>query len=199
MKVILIFVIGIIVLFVLFQSFIIMPTNKTEQQKYSIVKEFKDFEIRFYPSATIATINSNAKTYKELSGPGFRKLAGYIFGGNETKESIAMTAPVQMDINDTVSTMSFVMPSEYTMDELPKPNDPNVTIKTTKDEYVAVIEFGGYASDEDMKLYSEKLQSLLKENGIASYGNYRFFGYNPPYQIIDRRNEIVIAVEWKKQ
>ena len=198
MKVIIIFVIVIFVLIVLFQSFIIMPANKTEEQKHSLVRKYKDFEIRFYPSATIATINSNAKTYKDLSGPGFQKLAGYIFGGNEANAKISMTSPVQMDINDTVSTMSFVMPSSYTKESLPKPNDPNVQIKNTTDEYVAVIRFGGYASDKDLKFYSEKLQNLLKENGITSFGNYRFMGYNPPFQFIGRRNEIIVAVEWKE-
>ena len=175
-----------------------MSTNKTEVQKYSIIQKYKDFEIRFYPSATIAIINSDAKTYRDLSGPGFRKLAGYIFGGNEANTKIPMTAPVQMDINDSVSTMSFVMPSAYTKENLPKPNDPNVQIKNTADEYVAVIRFGGYASDEDLKFYSEKLQNLLKENGITSFGNYRFLGYNPPYQFIGRRNEIIVAVDWKE-
>jgi hypothetical protein len=199
MKVIIIFVIVTIVLIVLFQSFIIMPTNKTEKQKYSLVRKYKDFEIRFYPSATIATISSNAKTYRDLSGPGFRKLAGYIFGGNETNTRISMTAPVQMDINDSASTMSFVMPSSYNESNLPKPNDPNVVIKSTADEYVAVIRFGGYASDKDLKFYSEKLQNLLKENGIRSFGNYRFLGYNPPYQFIGRRNEIIVAVDWKEK
>jgi hypothetical protein len=186
-----------ILLIVLFQSFIIMPANKTEEQKYLLVRKYKDFEIRFYPSATIATINSNARTYRDLSGPGFRKLAGYIFGGNESNTKISMTAPVQMDINDSVSTMSFVMPSAYTKENLPKPNDPNVRIQNTADEYVAVIRFGGYASDEDLKFYSEKLQNLLKENGIAPFGNYRFLGYNPPFQFIGRRNEIIVTVDWK--
>lgn len=186
----------IVLLSVLLQSFIIMSTNKTEEQKYSIIHKFKDFEIRFYPSATIATINSNAKTYRDLSGPGFRKLAGYIFGGNEANTKISMTTPVQMDINDSVSTMSFVMPSAYTKENLPKPSDPNVHLKNTAEEYVAVIRFGGYASDKDLKFYSEKLQNLLKENGITSFGNYRFLGYNPPYQFIGRRNEIIVSVEW---
>ena len=175
-----------------------MSINKTEEQKSSIIQKYKEFEIRFYPSATIATINSNAKTYSDLSGPGFRKLAGYIFGGNEANTKISMTAPVQMDINDSVSTMSFVMPSAFTKDNLPKPNDPNVHIKNTEDEYVAVIRFGGYASDKDLKFYSEKLQNLLKENGITSFGNYRFLGYNPPFQFIGRRNEIIVAVDWKE-
>ena len=188
----------VIVIIVLFQSFTIMPANKTEEQKYSLVRKYKDFEIRFYPSATIATINSNAKTYRDLSGPGFQKLAGYIFGGNEDNTKISMTTPVQMDINDSVSTMSFVMPSAYTKGSLPKPNDPDVQIKNTADEYVAVIRFGGYATDKDLKFYSEKLQNLLKENGIASFGNYRFLGYNPPFQFIGRRNEIIVAVDWKE-
>ena len=198
MKMFIIILAVIILLTILLQSLIIMSTNKTEEQKYSIIQKYKDFEIRFYPSATIAIINSNARTYRDLSGPGFRKLAGYIFGGNESSTKISMTSPVQMDINDTVSRMSFVMPSAYTKDNLPKPNDPNVRIKNTEDEYVAAIRFGGYASDEDLKFYSEKLQNLLKENGITSFGNYRFLGYNPPFQFIGRRNEIIVSVEWGK-
>lgn len=186
----------IIMLLIVFQS-CIMPPNKTEEQKYSLVRKYDDFEIRFYPSATIATINSDAKTYRDLSGPGFQKLAGYIFGGNEANMKIAMTTPVQMDINDSVSTMSFVMPSAYSKENLPKPNDPDIKIKSSQDEYVAVIGFGGYASDKDLKLYSEKLQILLKDNGITSFGNYRFLGYNSPFQLFGRRNEIIVAVDWK--
>jgi hypothetical protein len=198
MKMLIIILAVVILLIVLFQSFMIMTINKTEEQKHSLVRKYKDFEIRFYPSATFATINSNAKTYRDLSGPGFQKLAGYIFGGNEANTKISMTAPVQMDINDSVSTMSFVMPSAYTKENLPKPNDPNVHIKNTADEYVAVIRFGGYASDKDLKFYSKRLQDLLKENGITSLGNYRFLGYNPPFQFIGRRNEIIVAVDWKE-
>ena len=188
-----------ILLTVLLQSFTVMSTNSTEEQKYSIIQKYKDFEIRFYPSATFATIYSNAKTYRDLSGPGFRKLAGYIFGGNVANTKISMTSPVQMDINDSVSTMSFVMPSEYTEDNLPKPNDPNVLLKNMPAEYAAVIRFSGYASDEDLKFYSEKLQNLLKENRITSTGNYRFLGYNPPFQFIGRRNEIIVTIDWKEK
>lgn len=176
-----------------------MSTNKTEEQNYTVVQREKDFEIRFYPSATMATIRSKAKTYKELSGPGFRRLAGYIFGGNESEVKISMTAPVHMDINDSVSTMSFVMPSAYNEGNLPKPNDPEVIIKKTKEEYVAAIQFGGFASQEDIKIYSEKLMLLLKEKNIKPYGHYRFLGYNPPYQLFGRRNEIIVSVEWKEK
>lgn len=185
-----------IVVILIFQSFTIMSTNKTEEQKYKVIQKDKDFEVRFYPSTTIATIKSSAKNYKDLSGPGFRKLAGYIFGGNETNKNISMTTPVHMDINDSVSSMSFVMPSEYTQATLPKPNDPNVIIEKTNDEYVAVLQFGGFASDQDLAFYSNKLQQILTEKGITAYGHYRFLGYNPPYQLINRKNEVIISVNW---
>lgn len=199
MKIFIIIAAAGILIIVLLQSFIFMPANKTEEQKNSIIRKYKDFEIRFYPSATIATINSNAKNYRDLSGPGFQKLAGYIFGGNEDNTKISMTTPVQMGINDSGSSMSFVMPSEYKKENLPKPDDPTVRIETTADEYAAVIRFGGYASDEDLNFYSEKLKDLLKENGITTRGNNRFLGYNPPYQFIGRRNEIIVAVNWKEK
>lgn len=183
---------------VLLQSFTTMA-SKTEEQKYSVVRKYREFEIRFYPSATFATITSNAKTYKELSGPGFQKLAGYIFGGNEANLKISMTKPVQMEINDSASKMSFMMPSAYEKENLPKPNDQGVIIKNTEEEYVAALRFGGYASDEDLKFYSQMLAKLLEENGINPVGHYRFLGYNPPFQFIGRRNEIIVSVVWKEE
>lgn len=199
MKTFIIIVVIVIIIFFVFQSFLIMSTNKTEEQKFSFIKKYEGFEIRFYPSATFATIYSSAKTYRELSGPGFQKLAGYIFGGNASNTKISMTSPVQMDINDTASTMSFVMPSGYTKENLPKPNNPNVEIKTTPDEYVAVLKFGGFASDKDLKYYTEKLQKLLLQNGITAYGNFRFLGYNPPFQFLGRKNEIIVSVYWTEK
>jgi len=186
-------------LFIILQSYMIMATNRTEQQKYTVVQKDKEFEIRFYPASTFATIESNAKTYRELSYPGFRKLAGYIFGGNEANTQISMTSPVHMDVNDSVSTMSFVMPSSYNKTNLPKPKDANVRIITSQDEYVAVIRFGGYASDKILKHYSEKLKDLLTKKGIKTFGHYRYLGYNPPYQIFGRRNEVIVSVEWKEE
>ncbi|HEY3389479.1 MAG TPA: heme-binding protein, partial [Prolixibacteraceae bacterium] len=131
--------------------------------------------------------------------PGFRKLAGYIFGGNESETQISMTAPVYMDINDTLSEMSFVMPSGYNLTNLPKPNDSKVIVHNTLDEYVAAIRFGGFASDKDIKLYSEKLKNLLLAKGITYHGNFRFLGYNPPFQLIGRRNEIIVSVNWENR
>jgi hypothetical protein len=179
-----------------FQNITSMAIHKTETQPYQVVHMEKEFELRFYPSTTMAVITSKATTYKELANPGFRKLAGYIFGGNEAKKSIAMTSPVHMDINDSLSSMSFVMPSSYTKHNLPQPNDKTIAIQTTKDEYVAVVKFGGYASDADIKEYSSKLEKALKATNIRYYGNFRFLGYNAPYQFFGRRNEVIVSVHW---
>jgi hypothetical protein len=161
MKIFLIVVSILITIVLITQSFIMASTNKGEEQSYTVVQKEQDFEIRLYPSATLATIKSDAKTYKDLSGPGFRKLAGYIFGGNEDKTQISMTSPVQMEISDTGSNMSFVMPSTYNLSNLPKPDNPDVTLKETADEYVAAIQFGGFASDHDLKHYSKTSLFLL--------------------------------------
>ena len=107
-----------------------------------------------------------------------------------------MTAPVHMDINDSMSAMSFVMPSAYENKTLPAPNDSNVILEKSKAEYVAVIKFSGYATDTKIEHYSKQLKSILIERGISFHGNFRFLGYNPPYQFIGRRNEIIVSINW---
>jgi hypothetical protein len=194
------FIITLILLgiFVIFQTYIALSTTNTEKQPYTIIRKEKDFEIRFYPSVTYATINSPAKSYEALANNGFRKLANYIFGGNQEAKQIAMTAPVHMDINDSLSTMSFVMPATYNKSTLPLPNDTGVQIKSSSDEYVAAISFGGFASDNEIKTYSEKLKKALTEKSIPFIGNVRYLGYNPPYQLFARRNELIIQINYEK-
>ena len=182
----------------LFQSFMAISTNNIEKQPYRIIKKEKDFEIRYYPSATFATIKSKASNYRELSGSGFRRIANYIFGDNETSTKIAMTSPVHMDITEEGSSMSFVMPSAYNVNNLPKPTDSKVEIHESKPEYAAVIEFGGYVNDAILKRYAEQLQQSLEKHQIKSVGHYRYLGYNPPYQFINRRNEVIVEIEWKE-
>lgn len=188
-------VIGILIsLFILFQLYTSMATSET--QTYKVIKEEEEYEIRYYPSATMAMITSSATTYKELGSSGFTKLAGYIFGGNKDKKQIAMTSPVHMDIGDSVSSMSFVMPSNYTKDNLPLPNNSDVTIKTVDEEFVAAIRFGGFASNDNIKKHTAILENALKKHKQSYYGNFRFLGYNPPYQLFGRKNEIIVTLNW---
>ena len=185
------------ILFSTFQFYTSMSTNKSETQPYKVIRKEKEFEIRFYPSATMAIISSTAKTYKELGSSGFTKLAGYIFGGNKENKKIAMTSPVHMEINDSIATMSFVMPANYTKDNLPIPNNAEVSIQTTPDEYVAVITFGGFSNNDNIEKHTKLLESALKAHNISYYGNFRYLGYNPPYQLFGRRNEVIVSVNEK--
>lgn len=195
MKIVIIIVSILLTLFIVFQIYTTMATGKSETQSYKVIMVEKEFEIRFYPSTTMAMITSSAKTYKELGSSGFRKLAGYIFGDNKDKKQIAMTSPVHMDINDSTSSMSFVMPAQYNEDNLPLPNNSEVIIKTMPDEYVAAISFSGFASQDAIKKHITILENILKEKHLSYYGHFRYLGYNPPYQLFGRRNEIIVSID----
>jgi hypothetical protein len=133
-----------------------------------------------------------------VANSGFRKLAGYIFGGNDQGKSIAMTSPVRMEMREKGSSMSFVMPEKYQESDLPKPKDSGVHIVKSSPQYVAVIRFGGYADDEKIKEKRDQLLELIQSNGIKVAGDYTYLGYNAPYQFWGRTNEVVIPIEWKE-
>jgi len=186
-------------LFLMVQSYKLMSNSlKTENQKYRRVLKEDQFEIRFYPAATFAKIYSDGTDYKSVASSGFRKLAGYIFGGNDQGKSISMTAPVRMEMSEKGSTMSFVMPEKYKESDLPKPKDASVHIEKSSPQYVAVISFGGYADDEKIKEHRDELLKLIQKKGIQVAGEYTFLGYNAPFQFWSRKNEVVIPIVWKE-
>lgn len=194
MKLLLIFLLILSALFAASQIYTSMAKKKTDEQEYTVIRTEENLEIRFYPSVTMASINSTATSYRELGSSGFNKLAAFIFGKNSSNLKIAMTSPVHMAITDSSSKMSFVMPPEYNKDNLPQPNNPDVKIETTNDQYVAAITFSGFASDKKIKEYTAKLESALKQNAISYYDTFRVLGYNPPFQLFSRRNEIIVNV-----
>ncbi len=185
-------------IYFVFQSFIAANALKTEKQKYRMVLKDAELEIRYYPSATMATIYSKGTNYKGVANNGFRKLAGFIFGGNEEKKGISMTAPVRMNMSEKGSEMSFVMPEKYNESTLPKPNDASIRIHKSAPQYVAVISFSGYATDEKIQSYKHQLEQILAKRNIKITGDYNFLGYNAPYQFIGRTNEVIIPIEWKE-
>lgn len=190
-------IVGIITaVFIVFQIYTTMSTSKSETQAYKVIQIEKEFEIRHYPSATMALVTSSLKSYRELGNTGFRKLAGYIFGGNKENKKIAMTSPVHMEISDTVSSMSFVMPTNYNKDNLPQPNNSEIKIKVSEPEYVAALKFGGFATTSRIEKHKAQLKKLLEDKGISYYGNFRYLGYNPPFQLFGRRNEVIVAIHY---
>lgn len=167
--------------------------NGIEEYPYSILRELSGFEIRQYEQAIFARTYIDAETYRSGSGNGFRTLASYIFGGNERNESIAMTAPVAMAWEEGM-VMEFMMPSQYTLETLPKPNRPNIELYQKPEVIMAGLTFGGWANDRKIAQKIEELSALLEQANIRHTGNFQYFGYSSPYQIINRRNDIVVEI-----
>jgi hypothetical protein len=172
-------------------------SNKTnseiEKYEYSIIKTDGDIEIRNYEPALFTSVTLPSNTYKKSSNQGFRVLAGYIFGGNEDSEKIAMTSPVSMSLGDSMQ-MMFKVPKEYNKDELPKPNDDQIQFVEVPAKKMAAIQFGGWSNDEKIEENKRKLTEYLNSNKIPYTDNFFFYGYNPPYEIFNRKNEVLVEL-----
>jgi hypothetical protein len=75
--------------------------------------------------------------------------------------------------------------------------NPSTKIKQSEEVYAAVISFGGYANDEKINEFTNKLVGLLQNKNIKIIGPSNFLGYDAPFQFIGRKNEIYIPIEWK--
>lgn len=183
-------------LFMVLQAYTVFSTSKTEEQAYVVLKTDGKFEIRKYPVSIMASVVLDGKTYDENANKGFRQLAGYIFGGNQANQQIAMTSPVHMTLQDSNTVMSFVMPKNYKMSDLPKPTNESVMIHPSADQVRVSLTFGGYASDDKIQKHTEELEAYLTKNNLKRVGPVSYLGYNPPYQVIARKNEVSVAIEW---
>ena len=167
--------------------------NKTEQQAYELIQKEGQIELRYYPPAIYASVDVKGN-YRESSGNGFRQLADYIFGSNQGNRKIAMTAPVRMEEKSDGYIMSFVIPSEWEMEQLPRPDNSEIDLTETGERYTASITFGGWASDEKIDYYRKELFDYLNRKGIMYDPRFEYLGYNPPFQLTNRRNEIMVEV-----
>jgi hypothetical protein len=193
MKVIIILVVVIIFAIFMIQAVTEKSSNKIEQYAYVVEREIGEVEIRQYEDAVFSSVKLNDSTYANSANQGFRILAGYIFGGNDKGQSIAMTSPVVMEMGKEMK-MSFMVPAEMNMDSLPKPNDGRVFQEKVPGSRMAVIRFGGWASDEKIEEKKKELIAVLMANGVAFEGPFLYMGYNPPYQLVNRRNEVAVRV-----
>ncbi len=166
-----------------------------EEPPYEVVASHDDFEVRQYGPRIEARTRISGDD-GEASRDGFRILAGYIFGGNEEGEKVAMTAPVTRTEPSPGSwLMTFTMPAEYTMETLPPPKDPRVQLVEVPGELLAAIRFSGRASPEDMEEHRDQLLKGLAREGWEPVGEVRYAQYNPPWTPGGmRRNEVLIPV-----
>jgi hypothetical protein len=184
-----------LLVFVAYQTYAAMSRDTTPSQPYRIVEKIGDLEIRYYPSAVTATVHKSG-AYRDRMNAGFRDLASYIFGGNERQEAIAMTTPV-IAVPDTAggADISFVMPEDFDFDKRPAPTRArNIQFRRTEPAYTASIEFGGFASESKMQEKSEVLFAALQRAGLQPRGAVRHLYYNAPFDLFDRRNEVLVEL-----
>ena len=167
------------------------------------------FEVRDYPALMVAEVTVSGDQ-KEAASKGFRLLAGYIFGGNKRRQSIAMTAPVaQAPTSEKIAmtapvtqiqsagewVVRFTMPSAYSMEKLPEPNDPKVHLRALPPTRFAVLQFSGVASKDNVAAKTAELEKLTGTHHLRAIGPASLAQYDPPWTLwFMRRNEVMLPV-----
>jgi len=180
-----------------------------ESPKYEVLQKESDFEVRKYAPYIVAETVVDSE-FNSASNVGFRRLAGYIFGGNTSKQKIAMTAPVGIEKKSEKIEMTapvgleqrngkfvvtFSIPSEYTLESLPIPNDKAVILKSIGARTIAAIGFSGTWSQSRYEEHLVKLKKWIAQKNLNAIGEPIFARYNPPWTPwFMRKNEILMEV-----
>jgi len=164
----------------------------TETPAYKVIRADGKFEIRDYPALTVA---STPLEGVGMNG-GFRKLFGFITGGNEGAKKIEMTSPVLIDTAKDKQTMSFIMPMKTVTGGVPKPVGESVTLGKVDAARYAVLRFGGARTPKNEKTAIEKLKNLMDAQKLTGKGDPLFAYYDPPWTpTFLRRNEVLTRID----
>ena len=173
--------------------------GQVEQPKYVVERSAGQIEVRRYPAMIVAQVKETGAR-KAAIGEGFSAIAGYIFGGNRSSQKVAMTAPVLQRSDgaraDGAWTVQFVMPREWSLATLPKPNDPRVTLAAQPAATFAVIRFSGHAGDATIATKTQALDAFIASQNLQASGAPVLAFFNPPWTLPSlRRNEIMVEVD----
>ena len=179
---------------------LVMPgvSMAVEEPPYRVLKSAGMIELREYPGFIIAETIVQGD-FDEAGRSGFRRIAGYIFGGNRNaageSEKIAMTAPVTMEKTQDAWRVHFVMPENARLDTLPRPQAPDVTLRQIGTHKVATIRFSGFTTKASIAEQTERLEQWMASEGLVAGGQPQIARYNDPFTLPwNRRNEILIQV-----
>ena len=183
--------------FVCFLGF--SPAMAIEEPAYRALKTDPPFEYRVYPGFVIAETQLTGD-FDAASRTGFRRIAGYIFGDNQASDGgsrkISMTAPVTVEPRQNGWRMHFVMPSDESLDSLPKPVNPEVNLRRIAEHAVAAVRFSGWTTDSAIQEQTAKLRAWISEQRLEAIGAPQIARYNDPFTLPwRRRNEILIPVK----
>ncbi|PPD36062.1 MAG: SOUL heme-binding protein [Methylomonas sp.] len=183
--------------------------SRGEQPKYVLVSKHDDMEIRDYDPMIVAEVEVSGERVLAIND-GFRLLAGYIFGGNTPQHKLAMTAPVTQQASEKIAmtapvtqqggdsgkwVIHFVMPSQYSLATLPKPDNSAVELKAVPSKRYAVIRFSGIAGEQRIQEKQVALEIFLKQQGLEAIAKPVYAFFNPPWTLpFMRRNEVMIEI-----
>ncbi len=196
-----------------------LPVMAIEEPKHRVIETVGKIELRDYEPALLAEVEVSGERSAAIN-QAFRILAGYIFGGNQGQAKIAMTAPVTQAPERATSAgekiamttpvtqesigagteprwrVAFMMPSKYTMDTLPKPNDERVKFRVSDPIKRVAIVFDGLSTQSNLGTHRELLEAFVKDRGLKTKGEYTMAFYNDPFTLPwNRRNEWWVAIE----
>ena len=182
----------------------------TEEAKYSVVKKEEAFELRDYQTHILAEVVVDG-SIEDASNKAFRTLFGYISGKNTTRTKVAMTAPVsQAPASEKIPmtapvgqrgvgkkwAVSFMMPANYTMATLPKPDDADIILRQIPARRIASIRYTGLWSEKRYLDHKSLLEGWIRKNNWKVTGETSWARYDAPFKPwFMRRNEILVPVE----
>jgi len=180
-----------------------------EEAAYTVVKKDDKFEIRDYEAHILAEIIVEGDL-EQAGNKAFNRLFGYISGDNLSRNKIEMTAPVSQEPRGEKIKMtapislqpagerwavSFMMPAAYTLETLPKPEDPEISLRQVPARRMAAVRYSGFWSAKNYLRHKEELESWINAQGLTILGDAIWARYNAPFTLwFLRRNEILIPV-----
>lgn len=189
------------------------PVSALETPRYRVERILAEgIEVRGYEPMLLAETTVATTDYRRAGNEGFRVLANYIFGDNQGRREIAMTAPVEQRrerdgarlamtapveqrASDGGWTVSFMMPSAWRRETLPLPNDPRVMIREVPGRRIAAIRFSGTWSARSFAACEAELVTAVTRAGLAMVGEPWTARYDPPWTPwFMRRNEILVEL-----
>ena len=190
LKIPLVFVIALSVAIALFW-FVRTSRAATETPEYQVVQTDGKFEIRDYPTLTVATTPMGGDEMNRSFGQLFR----FITGSNKGAEKIEMTTPVLIDTAKDKKTMSFIMPKKAVEKGIPKPAGDGVVLGKIEAARIAVLRFDGERTPENEKAAIERLKAWLDARKLATKSDPIFAYYDPPWTpVFMRRNEVMMRL-----
>jgi hypothetical protein len=191
---------------------------------YEVEDQVGPLEIRRYAAHVEARTRILTDDHDKALETGFQRLAAYIFGGNQRKETLEMATPVTTRDGDSADqaaqtidakngeklemtspvinqrsgmghVMAFVMPPGRDLGSLPEPNDARVELAEVPERRVAVLSYRGRYTADSVKRHQDELLEAAREAGLHVVGNPLFAGFDPPNTIPWlRRNEVWVEI-----